>query len=179
VAIISREMVSVKDSKKVRELWKPVVGYEQYYEVSNLGKVRRIGSQHILRPRMSNGYCLVDLRTKPTRKYCRVHRLVAIAFIGEPPTDKHEVCHIDGDKENNIVDNLRWGTRADNERDKILHDRTNRGQRNGQAKLTPEQVAEIRLLLSKGDMLQRQIGDLFGITRQTVSDIKGGRSWAK
>ncbi len=162
-----------------KELWKSVVGYEGYYEVANTGNIRRKSTKRLLKPRISNGYCMVDLRVNGDRKYHRIHRLVAYAFIGIPPTAKHEIRHSDGNKQNNYLSNLSWGTREENERDKIRHNKTNRGQRNGRSKLTLDQVKEIRQLLSKGNLLQRQIAEIFGVTRMTISDIKGGRSWAK
>jgi hypothetical protein len=147
-----------------KEQWKPVVGYEEYYEISNIGRVRRRQTGRILKPRISNGYFLVDLRVRGKRKYHRVHRLVAYSFIGIQPTLKHEVRHFDGNKQNNNSNNLSWGTREDNEFDKIRHNKTNRG---------------IRKLLLQGDLLQRQIAEMFNVTRMTISDIKGERSWAK
>lgn len=169
----------VKDYNVTKEQWKPVVGYEKYYEVSNTGKVKRIQTGRILKPRISNGYFLVDLRVNGGRKYHRIHRLVACSFISIPPTEKHEIRHFDGDKQNNNLDNLSWGTRRDNESDKIRHNKTNRGQRNGRSKLTLDQVAEIRKLLLQGNLLQKQIAKMFNITRMTISDIKGKRSWRK
>lgn len=155
-----------------KEYWKPIVEYENYYEISNMGRVKRIQTGLILHPRISSGYCLVDLRAKRKRKYHRIHRLVAFAFIGTQPTLKHEIRHI-------CVDNLIWGTRKDNEHDKIRHNKTNRGQRNGRSKLTLEQVIQIKQLLLQGDLLQRQIANIFSVTRMTISDIKCKKSWNK
>lgn len=163
----------------IKELWKSVVGYEGYYDVSNTGKIRRTKTGKVLKPYISNGYCLVDLRMCGKRKYYRIHRLVAFTFIGLPPTSKHEIRHLDGNKQNNNSENLLWGTRKENEYDKIRHNKTNRGQRNGRSKLTKKQVEQIRKLLLKGDLLQRQIANMFNVTRMTISDIKGKRSWAK
>ena len=171
-------MVLQIDFKVVKEYWRPVVGYEEYYEVSNTGYIRRKQTKKILKPRVSNGYNMVDLRVNCDRRYHRVHRLVAHAFIGDPPTTKHEVRHFDGDKQNNCRSNLSWGTRKENEEDKIRHSKTNRGQRNGRSKLTLDQVKEIRQLLKQDNLLQRQIAKMFGVTRMTISDIKGKRSWA-
>lgn len=162
-----------------KEYWRPVVGYEEYYEVSSIGTIRRKHTNRVLKPRISNGYCLVDLRVDGSRKYHRVHRLVAYSFIGAPIDAKYEVRHLDGNKKNNYPSNLSWGTRQDNERDKILHGRTNRGQRNGRSKLTLDQVVEIRKLLLQDNLLQRQIAKIFCVTRMTISDIKCKRSWAK
>jgi len=161
------------------EYWKSIVGYEGYYEVSNIGTVRRKQTGKILKPRISNGYCMVDLRVNGKRRYHRVHRLVAYAFIGIPPTSKHEIRHFDGNRQNNNYSNLSWGTRTENERDKIRHNKTNRGQQNGRSKLTFDQVVKIRKLLSRGDLLQRQIAEMFGVTRMTISDIKCKRSWVR
>lgn len=68
------------------EYWRSVVGYEGYYEVSSIGNVRRKQTKRILKPRISNGYCMVDLRVNNIRKYHRVHRLVAFAFISRQQT---------------------------------------------------------------------------------------------
>ncbi len=162
-----------------KERWKHVVGYEGYYEISNSGRVKRKQTGKILKPNIVNGYLLVDLRVNGKRKYNRVHRLVAYSFIGLPPTPRHEIRHFDGNKQNNNSNNLCWGTRKDNEYDKIRHNKTNRGQRNGRSKLTECQVVEIRKLLLQDNLLQRQIAAIFNVSRMTISDIKGGRSWAR
>ena len=107
---------------KAEEEWRPVVGFEGYYEVSNLGRVKTVAR------RMSNrgvpekirsqtelkGYHCVGLIKDGTHKTVKVHRIVAEAFIGSPPTPQHQVNHIDGDKGNNIVSNLEWATPQEN-----------------------------------------------------------------
>lgn len=117
------------------ETWNPVVGYEGIYEVSDLGRVRsleRMSSQgRLVKSRIlkqtptSNGlYLKVDLVRggKSTRRTVRVHRLVAEAFLGAPPSpERTDCCHEDGDGHNNAVSNLRWDTHANNVRDKDLH----------------------------------------------------------
>ena len=99
------------------EIWKNISGYERY-EVSNLGRVRNNKSGKILSMRKAeNGYLRVNLRKgnvkyeKPT--VIHVHRLVAEAFLA-PIVGKNCVNHIDGDKENNCVDNLEWVTNKEN-----------------------------------------------------------------
>lgn len=105
-----------------KETWLPITGLEGRYEVSDLGRVRslRFGKERILKARSANGaaghlgVCLLP----KTNHY--VHRLVAIAFLGEPE-DGMVVCHRDGDPTNNCVENLRWGTRKDNVLDTWKH----------------------------------------------------------
>lgn len=98
------------------EEWRPVVGFEELYEVSNLGQVRR--TARLLRPSYNEriGYPSVTLvpfrgAQKVTRS---VHRLVAAAFIGEPPSPEHHVNHKDGDKGNAEAGNLEYVTVLEN-----------------------------------------------------------------
>lgn len=93
-----------------KEYWKPVVGYEGLYEVSNFGRVKsiRFGKERILKPGTDKrGYLLVGLCKNNKQKTHKVHRLVMEAFI--PNTDNLPcVNHKDEDKTNNNVENLEW-----------------------------------------------------------------------
>lgn len=104
------------------EIWKDIKGYEGLYQVSNLGRVKslerivnfgnqqRIVKEKILSPRDNgNGYKTVCLQSK----YFYIHRLVAQTFIPNPD-NKPQVDHIDTNKSNNCVDNLRWATHSEN-----------------------------------------------------------------
>lgn len=91
----------------MNEIWRPVVGYEGLYEVSNTGRVRRVSDLMVLKFSDSRGYYGVHLRKDGKRKTFRVHRLVAQAFILNPD-GLPEVNHIDENKSNNSVDNLEW-----------------------------------------------------------------------
>ena len=109
-----------------KEVWLSVENWEDFYEVSSLGRVRSLsrskknGNNKYLQKgkvlklaSFSNGYLFVQLPDKP-RKECRlVHRLVAEAFIPNPD-NKKEVNHISGDKTDNRVVNLEWATRSEN-----------------------------------------------------------------
>jgi len=106
----------------VREkgMWKPVVGYEGLYEVSDTGQVRSlprngtVSYSRILRPNNVRGYLQVALQKNGKRKDFKVHRLVADAFIPNPER-KRTVNHIDGNKGNNRVENLEWATDSENQ----------------------------------------------------------------
>lgn len=103
-----------------QEVWKPVVGFEGVYCVSNFGNIKgvvRSGSTgKPLHPQMNhNGYMMVHLYNHPKHKVTTVHRIVATAFIPNPE-NKRTVNHIDGNKKNNRVDNLEWATHGENHR---------------------------------------------------------------
>lgn len=102
------------------EIWKPIVDYEEYYEVSNLGRVKRIKAgmgaraSKILKQYLgSDGYMRIGLTVNNKEKYFFVHRLVATAFIPNLE-NKPQVNHIDGNKLNNSVSNLEWVTAQEN-----------------------------------------------------------------
>lgn len=96
----------------MKEDWKDINGYEGLYQISNLGKVKSLKNNKILKENL-NEYKQVKLYKNGDGKYYKVHRLVAIAFINNPY--KLEcVNHKDEDKYNNNVDNLEWCTKKYN-----------------------------------------------------------------
>jgi len=108
------------------EIWKPVVGFEGFYEVSNTGEVRSVdrvikrgGKNTFLKGKkiaiyvMPNGYHAVALYAEKGRSNKYIHKIVAEAFL-ENPNNYPYVDHIDTDKENNNVDNLRWCSPSQN-----------------------------------------------------------------
>ena len=101
----------------MEEIWKDIKDYEGLYEVSNLGRVRNILTDHQLKPSINtNGYYRVALSKDKKAKHIKVHRLVALNFIGEQETpERRFVNHIDLDKSNNTLMNLEWVTRMENQ----------------------------------------------------------------
>ena len=110
----------------MEEIWKDVVGYEGYYQVSNLGRVRsldRIASNgrkikgKILSTKVNTPpyYPRVSLSVNGKMKLVQVHRLVAQAFVYNPdPEHKTQVGHKDESRTNNRADNLEWVTPKEN-----------------------------------------------------------------
>ena len=105
-------------TKHVKEMigWKPVVGLENLFEVSNQGDVRYASSKQIVNASYQDGYCIVSLDGCQKR----VHRLVAEAFI-DNPDNLPVVDHIDHDRSNNNFFNLRWVSYSTNNFNKSCH----------------------------------------------------------
>lgn len=101
------------------EIWRDITGYEELYQVSNLGRVKSLGNdknrkEKILKPSKNKcGYLTICLHNDNKIKNFKVHRLVAEAFIPNPE-NKPEVNHEDGNKENCCVSNLTWATKSEN-----------------------------------------------------------------
>lgn len=115
------------------EIWKPIPGFNDWYEASSWGRIRsrprtitningmtqnRKGA--ILRPGKNKGYSLVILCNLNKRYNKTVHSLVALAFHGERPEGCH-IRHIDGSRDNNRPENLVYGTRSENTLDSVEH----------------------------------------------------------
>lgn len=102
------------------EQWRSVVGWEGLYEVSDAGRVRRVGKAAVLTPALRNRYPRVTLSRGNAPSYCTVHVLVAEAFLGPRP-EGLEVRHLNGHRDDARASNLAWGTRAENVADAAAH----------------------------------------------------------
>lgn len=164
----------------MNEIWKSVVGFCGEYEVSNIGRVKTLKwkkSPHIMRLTISKrGYFRVFLSKNDKKKNYNVHQLVACAFLGMPPVG-HEVCHNDGNRLNNNLDNLRYGTRCDNIHDAIKHGTFigGRGRKNASrfSQLTKEVVVAIFMSEEKPSVLSRR----YNVHHTHISKIKQGKNW--
>lgn len=174
------------------EMWKPIIGYEGLYEVSNMGRVRsltrisnfrdrsgrineRVIKGRTMRPqRQKSGYLHVGLSKDGNVTQYRVHRLVAAAFV-DNPEGLYEVNHIDEDKTNNRADNLEW---CDHKYNNNYGSKPKRGARNPMAKLTNEDVEEIRHRRASGEMLKTIAAD-FGISINHVCNLAQGKRWLR
>lgn len=103
------------------------------------------------------------------------HRAVCHIHNGPPPTEKHHASHHCGNKLCVNPAHIRWATPVENEADKVLHGTAPIGEANGCAKLTSEQVAEIRAL--GGRASQEKIARRFGVSRRTIGNILNEKTW--
>jgi hypothetical protein len=180
----------VSQSSPSPERWLPVPGFEGFYEVSDFGRVRSvvrmttrgIRGGGIRRPVPDrHGYLRMALSRYGKVRSRYVHRLVALAFIGPNPP-RQEVRHGPGGKLDNRLVNLSYGTRADNENDKV-RDGTFRhgggtywGERHHQSKLTAAIVLECRRRAAAGEQ-QTALALEFGISQSAMNNAILGKTW--
>lgn len=166
------------------EKWKPVPGTDGWYEVSSLGRVRswrtttkrRRREPVVLSPSVGkNGYRVWCHRLSGKESRLTVHRTVALAFLGNPGAGRWEVRHLDNDKLNNTVENLVWGTPAENAADRVSAGTTNSGERNPHAKLTWDRVREVRRTCDVMEV--PDLAHKFNVTRQTIRRIIRNETW--
>ena len=169
------------------EEWRNAVGWEGLYQVSCRGRVKSLGRivqrgevqqprrERILKTFLNRGYETTGFNRDGIKKTKTVHTLVCTAFIGPRP-DGMEVRHLNGVRNDNRAENLVYGTQSENQADRIPHGTDNRGENCPSAKLTVDQVREIRRLLET-DILQTEIGAMFGVSKTAISDIKSGDTW--
>lgn len=163
-----------------QEEWRPVVGYEGWYEVSNLGRVRRVRAgahTHAGRLRTATpddkGYPQLDLYKNGKGKHYSVHCLVAYAFLGPCPTG-YEVNHKDRNPANPQLSNLEYVTKSQNSRHAFEHGRIPlRGEEVGNAKLTGLAVLAIR----NSTESQSALAARYGVSQLTIRRVRLGDVW--
>ncbi|MDE2284733.1 MAG: HNH endonuclease [Hyphomicrobiales bacterium] len=163
--------------------WRAVPDWPEY-EISERGDLRRAKAEQgtragrLLRPwrNKRTGYFQISLWRGNRRHRTTVHQLVALTFLGQPPSPKHLVAHSDGCRTHNHWTNLRWATQRENIADTVLHGTHNRGSRNGQAKIDRICVVAIRKMAAMR-IPQRVAANGFGLSRQTVGDIVNRKRW--
>ena len=171
------------------EIWKAIPGYEGYYEISDSGRIQsitriirstgnkahnRMVKGRLLVPSLSRGYHSYALWKDHRLKTVTAHAMVAFAFIGPRP-DGMYVCHGDGVRCNNRLSNISYKTPTENSADALRHGTRPKGETHGAAKLTKDQVDEIRTL--SGIVSQDQIARKFKIGQTQVSRIVRFRHW--
>jgi hypothetical protein len=173
------------------EVWKPIVGYEVYYEVSSAGRVRslerrtidRIGRPFVRYGKIlylnteHNGYKSVRLCVETKHQIFKVHRLVAYAFLSAP-SNGDQINHINGAKDDNRPENLEWVSCSEN----VLHAfatglcSTRKGAANARSILCDDDVRAIRQL-SAENMTCAAISRKYDVSEATIRNILKRRAW--
>jgi DNA adenine methylase len=166
------------------EAWRPIHGYEDSYDVSDMGRVRtwikkgrssgRSSEPRIMLQMLNEkrgGYYYVGLSRRGAKVSTRqVHRLVLETFVGPAP-DGHQCRHLNGVSTDNRLCNLAWGSSFENSVDCIAHGTATIGEKNAMAKLSQAEAEAIRDRLHKGETgtdLSRETG----LSQATISRIK-------
>lgn len=164
------------------EEWRPVLGWEEFYEVSSLGRVRSLlrawgsdkpyGGKQVKPILGSRRYLVVNLTNRGKRQQIFVHKLVLEAFVGPRPEGAVS-CHGLGGPLDNSTKNLRWDTQKANMEDKIEHGTRQFGERIGNAKLTDSAVTTIR----REKLSVREVMTAFGISKTNARRVIDGVTW--
>lgn len=173
--------------ESVHEEWRPVVGFEGKYEVSNLGRVKVLArtiahwcGRRIPKPeriitltKHTGGYRFVALNGG---KKHYVHRLVMEAFVG-PDTIGQDVNHINGDKTDNRLANLEYCNRLHNVRHAIANGlQDNRGEGNGQSRYTSDAITAAFNMVRDG-ATHREASQATGVSVGMISQVVNGTRW--
>lgn len=166
--------------------WGRIPGFPDY-EASTDGRIRRVT------PAKTRGVVPYELRGQATKSGYRsvrlsrpdgsqvevlIHRLVLLTFVGEPPLPGMHGCHNNGCPTDNRLSNLRWDTCKGNLADRRAHGTQPEGERNGRAKLTSEQVEEIRRTWTGARGQMTSFTKTYGVSHRALWAILRGRTWA-
>ena len=167
------------------EVWVSVPGFDGRYDVSDRGRVRSLymGKKRLEQPRIKkgqiskSGYERVVLSDRGKVKGWGVHRLVLTAFT-RPQPQSIDCRHLDGNRRQNTLANLAWGTRSENVADTRRHGTIAMGSSNGATTLTEYDVICIKTELKNNELTQSALAERYGVCQQTISNISRRRTWS-
>lgn len=154
---------------------------EGLYEIEEDGRIWSNYKKGYMIPSFDkDGYLKIALSggSRKNVKHFRISTLVALTFIGPPPTTLKDptINHIDNNKLNNHYTNLEWIERGLNS---SIRKNKGEGSNNHEAKLNEQQVKEICELLVNTEISFEDIGKQYNVTKSTINNIKNGKSWRK
>jgi hypothetical protein len=174
--------------KSEAEEWRPAVGLEGRYDVSNLGRVRGwrgrqgilLKTPRVLRPRVtaSSGYLAINVSVGGAVTARTVHSMVCEAFLGSRPDPGWVTNHRDGNKLNNRADNLEWCSRSENNRHALAEGLMPKGSASPLAKLTEAMVEEARRLFVARKATVKQLAETYGVAFGTMRSALRGTHWS-
>lgn len=164
------------------EIWKDIIGYEGYYQVSNFGNIKSLPGkwkkfEKILKLHTTRcGYYIIKLYKNTNCKIFTVHKLVALHFISNP-NNLSEINHKNCIKIDNRDNNLEWVTHQQNIDHCVKNNLNPKGENNGTAKLNENQVLEIRRKYIPRIYSQRKLAKEYNIGRTAILNILQKETW--
>ena len=191
---LSLEDLEVKiNGVLIKEIWKDIIGYEELYQISNLGRVKSLKrtikvKPHAIRPNgcikkwklkiliqkfnRVGGYLYVTLSKNDIHINYKVHIHTAIYYV-ENPFNLPCVLHKDDITFHNEYTNLTWGTFADNRKDCVNKGRQAKGEKQHLSKLKAEDILDIR----NSNISSRKIGSMYGVSGSAITQIRLKKTW--
>ena len=177
------------------EVWKDVIGYEGYYQVSSLGRIKSVERLVLykedysgpaykrVRERMlkltehQSGHLYVNLCKNSIVTRFFVHTLVLTAFVGKRPKGLECRHYPDRDPGNNKIQNLQWSDHFTNLSDREEQGTALLGSKSPMSKLTEDQATEIRKRYAAGGISQQSLGNEYGVGQATLSVLINKKTW--
>lgn len=178
--------------------WRPCPGWDEHYAISNVPEVMRISAEghntyvgRILKQFLVNAYLNVHLSKNSRSRPMRVHRLVAMAFLGPAPEGKPQVNHKNGNKTDNRPENLEWCSAKEDAEHRVrmglqpcgdrsgprLHPESYpRGSRHRMSKLTEGDIPVIRARNDAGES-NAAIAQSYGVSSRAIWQLLHGITW--
>lgn len=164
----------------MQENWISVPGYEDLYEVSDLGNVRSLHGETVRDMKIGytrGGYRAVILSLKGKTKNYRMNRLVLIAFHGDRPD--RQAAHKNGVRTDNRLRNLYWATTEQNAADRVRHGTILKGQAQATSILTEADVRQVRKIWSMPNHPSAaELALEYGVSGPTLWKAATGRTWS-
>ena len=174
------------------EIWKPVP-FAPGYAISSRGRLVSARSnavqighgyteidlralRFIHQPTTNSGYKRVELYVKGKRVFWTTSRLALTVFVGPSPSPEMQAAHIDGDRLNNAVGNLRWATPKENNDDKYLHGTILYGTNNPKCKIDINMAQKILMARASGVSVVK-LAKQFNVARSQIDKVVYGRHW--
>lgn len=174
----------------INKIWKPIIGYEGLYKISNYGEIKslnygRTKREKIMSPNKdTDGYLLISLSKEGSVKKHKIHQLVLIHFVGRKPFSEAVCRHLNGEPGDNAYFNLQWSTKSDNQKDRVRHGtistnlqtRDQRGSKNNMVRLICADIPEIRKLSLEG-MSDLDISKIYNVSKGCIYGITHNINW--
>lgn len=173
----------------MEEIWKDIPGHEGNYQASNFGRIKSLNYQGkhrelIMKPKnLGNGRFAVKIFKNKLYKYEKIHRLVLMAFCGKCP-EGMECMHLDDNPSNNKIENLKWGTRSENQKQKFKNGRSTRkyktGEDNPSSKLKLSDVIRIRNIYKNATVNNgywKQLANSLNVKTHIIYDVIRNKTW--